>query len=382
MEPSQGLISASETGGLSLSFASLVDATRHARNRSELRDKIEETKRRKEKTAQDLDRLCGKFSAEIHAMDEALGKEWTEELSKQVVNFSNAAIQQIREKVEVQARKQMEEYFSLAEEERAKSLKGLETFLSTNLLHFIDRVIAVKLVDGIYHASSRFQCYGEIGYEFLLDSSGSNLFGKELISSGHIKSEIKIPVRIAKSWIKKDPVVDFVRLDQYVLTSAEATDTSLIASYLDSGSDSRIKIVYSRREGSNSFLTIEYVDGELSVNVSSNPALSSRLDAEAISNNMERIWLGISDLERRKTALVKLTFRDKSILDGLDEVEFFDACWREVVPRVAEAISRSPIDSKVITSPGRIDESEVRERLKPLGPLGEDILHEIGLASS
>ncbi|MGI0081388.1 MAG: hypothetical protein ACRECH_17420, partial [Nitrososphaerales archaeon] len=228
MEPSQGLISASETGGLSLSFASLVDATRHARNRSELRDKIEETKRRKEKTAQDLDRLCGKFSAEIHAMDEALGKEWTEELSKQVVNFSNAAIQQIREKVEVQARKQMEEYFSLAEEERAKSLKGLETFLSTNLLHFIDRVIAVKLVDGIYHASSRFQCYGEIGYEFLLDSSGSNLFGKELISSGHIKSEIKIPVRIAKSWIKKDPVVDFVRLDQYVLTSAEATDTSLI----------------------------------------------------------------------------------------------------------------------------------------------------------
>ena len=382
MESTQGLISASETTGLGISFASLVDSTRYAKNRSEIMGKIEETKSRKEKTSQDLDRLCDKFSVEIHTMAEAIGSEWTEELSKQVVSFSNAAIQLIKEKVEVQTKKQLEEYLSLAEMEKAKSVKGLEAFLSTSPLRLLDRVIAVRLLEGAYYASARLQCYGEIGYEFLLDSSSSNLFSKELRLSEYMKSEIKIPVRMGKSWMKKDPVFDYVRLDQYILTSAEATASTLITSYSDPGGDSKIKVVYSRREGSNPFLTVEYVEKALNVNVTSNPALSSRLDVETISNNMERVWLGINDLEQHKTALVKLTFRQKDILQNLDDNEFFDECWTALAPRIADAIKKSPIGSNAGLGSGRIEERAVRERLKLLGRQGESILRTIGLASN
>ena len=344
--------------------------------------KIEETNSRKEKTSKDLDRLCDKFSADIHSVAEAIGNEWTEDLSKQIVNFSNAAIQQTKEKVEVQTRKHVEEFLSLADMEKAKSIKGLEAFLSTSPLRLLDRVISVKLLEGAYSASARLECYGDIGYEFLLDSKSSNLFGKELRLSEYTKSEIKIPVRMAKSWMKKEPVFDYVRLDQHILTSAEATDSTLITNYSDAGGNSKIEVVYSRRDGSNPFLTVEYSDGVLNVNISSNPSLSSRLDVETISNNMERIWLGMNDLEQRKTALVKLTYRQKDILENLDASEFFDECWSALAPKISAAIRKTSIDSRARTSPEGFEEKAVRERLKLLGRQGESILSTIGLASN
>ncbi len=356
-----------------------MDATRYAKNHTDLMAKIEDTKAKKEKTKEDLDHLCDKFSADIHSMTEEIGNEWTEDLSKQVVSFSNAAIEQIKEKVEAQARKELEEHLSRARIEKARTIKCFEVFLSTSPLRLLDKSISVKLLDGAYSAFSKYDCASEIHYEFLLDSKSSSLFGKEMKFSEYTRSEIKIPFRMAKSWVKKEPVIDYLRLDQYVMTSADATESTLLTSYADADGKSKIKIVYSRREGSSPFLTVEYSDGVSNTNISSNPTLSSRLDVETLSNNMERIWLSINDLEKHKTALLKLTYREKDIPENLDASEFFDECWNVLAPKILSAIKSQdsgPRQSDVI------EEKGVREKLELLGRQGESILRTIGLALS
>ncbi len=376
MESGQGLVSSSETARLHIAFASLVDATRYAKNHAVLLAKIEETKAKKEKTEKDLDSLSDKFSSDINTMAEALGTEWTEALSRQVVGFSNAAISQIKEKIEIQTRNQIDECLSMAKMEKARAIKGIEAFLSTGPLRLLDKSFSVKLIDGSYSAFSKYSCAGEVNYEFLLDSKSSSLFGKELKLFDYTKSEMKIPFRMVKSWVKKEPVFEYARLDQYILTIADATESTLLTSYSDADGKSSIKIVYSRREGSSPFLTVEHSDGISNTSVTSNPPLANRLDVDSICNTMERIWLGINDLDLHKTALVKLTYREKDILENIDDNEFFDECWNLIAPLISRAIKNQ---DPGLPQSDRLEEKVVREKLQLLGRQGESILRTIGI---
>jgi hypothetical protein len=376
LESSQGLVPTSQATDLNLAFASLVDATRYAKGHSDLLAKVDELKNANEKTKQNLDHLSDKFSTDIHSLVDELGTEWTEDLTKQIVSFSAAAIEQVKTKVDARTAKQLEDNHSLIGTEKTKSIKAIESFLSTNPLRLVEGSITVNfLQDGNYTAFSKYDCVNEIHYEFLLETKSSHLFRKDLKLSQFSDSEIKIPFRMAKSWVKKDPVFEYARLDQYTLTSAEATGSTLITICSDPYRKSHIKIVYSRREGTRPFLTIEYSDGISSTNVSSNPTLSTHLNVKSLPNIMERIWMGINDLEHHKKVLLKLRYRGRNILEDMDTSDFLGECWNVLAPQISNLMKGGEGSRRS----EKIAENEVREKLKLLGPQGDDILRKMDL---
>ena len=107
-----------------------------------------------------------------------------------------------------------------------------------------------------------------------------------------------MPVGLGKS-VKKDPVPDFHNLEQYVLKSAEATETSLVVDCAAEDDEEQIKLVYTRH-GSRVSLSLTFSQGGKSVDVTSEPSLNAHLDSDKFIRLMERICRQSTSLKEGK----------------------------------------------------------------------------------
>ena len=81
---------------------------------------------------------------------------------------------------------------------------------------------------------------------------------------------------------------------------------------------------------------------------------------------MERIWLAVNELERRKISLTKLVCNNKSILENLDCEEFFSKSW-QVIAKPFKDMMRSSNGNNVLHDE-ILDRKTIKEKLKALGP--------------
>jgi len=364
-------------------FSSLVDAMRFSQRTQLLRDKVKGLEDEKKKRLLSLDRLVQDITGTIQRSKEIIGQEHSSELTKQISSFSSIAIEQTKRKIDEQSANELKEYLSAVESERTKTFKSIEAFLVTSPFPILDKAISLKFVDGAYSARAVYRCVEEVQYEFSLDTKKSPIFGREFRLSAFEK-EVKLPVTLAKSWLKKEPVPDYERLDQYILSSIEATEGSMIATYSHPEREATTKIVYSR-QNSHSFLTVDYFDPEMKkVAVTAEPALNRFLDSEALEKAMERIWLATLELENNKIALTKLVSGGQDVLEQLDCLDFFARSWKVISQRVMQNIA-SARSNKKGSSPDtensdQLDEKFVREKIALLGESGRTVLEVLKLA--
>ena len=236
-----------------------------------------------------------------------MGEARTSDLSKQLVGFSTTALDQAKQRLTQEAQKQLAVFSSDLDSEKTKTVHSLEAFLSTTPLPLIDRSIIVELQDATYVSKARYRCQDNIEYEFSLDAKLSPFF-KSQFKVGQLDQTLKLPIGLGKSWLKKDPVPDFRSLEQYVLTTAEAAETSLMVECADQDGESRVKLVHTRH-GSHVSLSIMYSDGGNTTDITSEPSLNSHLDSDGFIRFMERIWSAVNDLERRKIAISQAGLR-------------------------------------------------------------------------
>ena len=297
-----------------LSFSSLVDASRYVQHYEELLGEIERTKEQISHRTDDLARLTAQISRDISLFAESIGQEYIDELSRQIVGFASTAVDQMKTKLADRLKREMDESISLADSERTKCVKSIESFLSTSPFRIHDKSMSLKLVDGAYGARARYRCEEEVEYEFGLDAKTSTLFGRELRLYDHLRTEVRIPVRIVKSWHKREPITQFERLDRYSLTEAESTEGSLTTVFSDQDGGIKIRVIYSRSEGASPFLAVEFITAGSTVNVTSEPALNNKLDSSTLSAIMDRTWTSVKELERHKIGLVRLDSGDRDVL--------------------------------------------------------------------
>jgi hypothetical protein len=370
-----------EAKSLKQGFSTLVDAMRFSQRFEQLKQEILSLEREREKKLSALENIIQDISSRIQESRESLGKDYTFELSKQIPPFSKAVAENVRRKIEDYYTKMSRETRSLIDSEKTKTYKSIQSFLSTSPIPLFEAVIHQKLCDGAYSATCNYRCADDIRYEFSLDSKGNSIFGREFKIST-LGYEIKLPISLGKSWLKKGPTPEYERLEQYVLTDSEATEGHLIANFAHPEREAQVRIVYSKPEGSGApLLEINYKDHERNLDITREPGLNRFLKTEWLTKSMDQIWSAATELEKNKIALTALTCKGENVLEQLDTSDFFDACWKTIAPKVVKAFKASaPVGGAMTKAAGEsFDEDYVRAKVALLGEIGPTVLMILGL---
>jgi hypothetical protein len=362
------------------SFSSLVDAMRCLRRSRELDNDIEEARTLAKSKMASLDARIVEISRSIDGLKESLGEARAQELSKKILGFSTTAFDQMKEKINEETEKQVQQLIADSKSEKTKTIRNLEAFLATSPFSFLDRSVEVEKKEAAYGATASYRCPADIEYQFSLDTKASPFFrGQFRITQ--LDRSLRVPIGLGKSWLRKDPVPDFEDLDSYVVQKSNATDTSLIAEFVDLEKNSDLKGVYTR-QGTHTSLTLHYSNGNKSVDISADPSLNAQLDSEAFVRVMEKLWLATNDLEGRKISLTRLYCDGKDVLEGLECDDFIKKSWLVIAPRIKDALkANSSVESKMKLLGEPFDERIVREKLRSLGDDGQEIAASLELAA-
>jgi hypothetical protein len=350
--------------GADVLFMELADAVRYSQNWVRSLKEQDETRARASEKLEELEGLAGRVSKACEGMH--LDVEDSEDLSRKINDFAALAIQQTKDRVKAKLEATLEEMASESRSEELKAKRSLESYLATTPLPVTDEEISLELSDSSYSAKAEYKCPGEIEYGFQLNTASSPQFRGEFMFSG-VRKGVRLPVRLGKTWLRREPVPDFEKLDDYALTKARASKNHLEATFVNHGTNGAVGLVFSR-SGSDSFVTIEYSDDKGKVDVTSEAALSKHLDLQLMKGATGRLLDAIIDLRKDKLQLSKLESAGEDILATLDCLGFMQ--------RVVLVLVQSKESMKAMSA---IDPKMAIERLKLLGPGGAKIIDTLGL---
>ncbi|MGH9917826.1 MAG: hypothetical protein ACRD6W_02975, partial [Nitrososphaerales archaeon] len=214
----------SEAKGADLLFTELADAVRYSQNWGRSIKEQAEARVRADEQVGELESLARKISNAFE--DLHLDVEDSETLSRKIDEFTALAISQTKDRVKAKLESTLNDMQSESRSEELKAKRSLESYLAVTPLPVTDEAVSLGLSDSSYSAQSEYKCPGEIEYEFLLNTAGSQQFRGEFTFAG-VRKGVKLPVRLGKTWLRKEPVPDFEKLDDYALARARASKNHL-----------------------------------------------------------------------------------------------------------------------------------------------------------
>ena len=367
---------------LKQAFSSLIDTMRDAQRVRESEERIREIEETNKRQSAGLDKMKEEFTDAILSHQDTLGKELAESLEKQISGVIVVAVDLARKKIGGKYSAELKDNQLVLESERKKTFKSLEAFLATVPFSLLDKSISLKLLGRAYSANARYNCEGNIQFEFSLDCNRSAVFNKGFKLTSP-EGEIKIPLSMGKSWHKKEPSPDYEGLDRYVLSFAEMTQPHLVSTYEYPEKSSSISMTKSKRDFHAS-LTVEYQSPDAKINVTSEPDLNKFLNSQQIDRSLESLGQSILELENYKINLVKL-ISDGVVVFGegkLDVSLFLPKAWGIIEPGVEAALKEGVSAGEGNAAPYHevIDQTFVRQKIVSLGEIGNPLLVSLKLS--
>ena len=220
---------------------------------------------------------------------------------------------------------------------QTKSVRSLETFLSRDPIESIETEVNIKYLEGGYEARYRSVCQKEVEYEFILNASEVEFFRTRLEGNTLMKG-LKLPVRYAKAWVSKDPVLDYEKLDDYYMSQASISDNQLFVTFVNEETGSEFKFHSSVSDGAV-FLEVDYKDSLQSVSLTTQPALNSNLNRDAVNDLMNQIRTALWYLKDHKLRLVKILLRNVDIVSNLKVSDLFYTILEILSPRLSTELT-------------------------------------------
>lgn len=368
---------------LKQTFSSLIDTMRDAQRMQERKEKIQEIEEKNKRQNASLDKLRGEFTNVVMSHQDALGTELAGDLEKQVSTLTLVALDLARKKIEGRYSTELKDSQLALESERTKTFKSLEAFLATLPFSLLDKSINLKLLSGAYAANARYNCADDIQIEFSLDCKRSTVLNKEFKLTSP-DGEIKVPLSLGKSWLKKEPSPEYEGLDHYILSVAEVTEAHMGSTYEYPEKSSKISIISSKRD-SHASLTVEYQSPDAKINITSEPALNKFLNSEQIDKSSEALGQSILELENYKIDLVKLISDGAVVFEEgkLDVSLFLRKAWGIIEPEVEAALGQGGSigeGSASSDSEEALNQTFVRQKIVSLGEGGNALLVSLKLS--
>ncbi len=367
-----------DSASLRQTITHLFDAVRYSQHAKELEEaalkaegKLVAELDKLESQAEEISHTVGSFK---HDSEPAF-----RELSNQLSEFLSAAREQASEKLKRKAKEDLAELQNLASSERDRATKSLEAYLAADPVPIIENAISVRLSEGVYAAQSKYECEGDMKYDFGLAAQNSRLFHEELMLS-RLGYELKVPVRFSKTLLK-GRVPGFERLDQYLLVDAETSGGRIRANFQRAGNGAKMKVVTSGSDDQG-FVGIEYTDQAHAVNVMNDPSLTSYVDLDTIKKAMGELVRELAELAQKKVALLRLTLDGEQHVENADcygvlqvVLEVLGPKYKPLVKKLAEGNPGGKADSGLSIG-------FIKERLKVLGDLSKPVSEMLGLSTA
>src|SRR5579875_2958657 len=256
---------------LKYALTDLVDSFVNAQRAKDCEADLNAIKEKREEKIKKADHLKNSL---IRLIDEFNQQEKIDSFSmyrETLISFISVTIDDFRKKITPEVTQEEKSKQEELDSYRAKSIRGIESFLSRDLLPVLDSEISLKYLNGGYEARYRCTSQQSLEYEFLLNA-GEVEFLRTRLELGSLMKGIRMPVRLGKSWMSKDVVVDYEKLDEFYLVSASMSNGDLFVKLRREETDSEIKIHQTITEAAL-FMDIEYKDPVQAVSVTSEPAL-------------------------------------------------------------------------------------------------------------
>ncbi len=296
-----------------------------------------------------------------------------------ILDFTRATLQAFEEKLVPLLDRDIDSKQQEMNSYRAKSIKAMEAFLSREPLPLLEWEIRLRYVEGGYEV--RYVCTSQkdLVYEFLLNASEVEFLKTKLEAETLVKG-IKLPARMGKTWVSKDPVIDFEKLDHYYLSSAILSSTNLVITFASDEVGSSY-MFHSSVSDDSSFLEIEYKDQMQSVNITSQPAMNSALNRDALMSLLGQIRVALLYLRDHKLRLSRLTLRDVDIISTMKVPDFFLTVLEILAPALSPEIASilNPTEVTVDQEHVAVTRDFLIQRLTLLGDRVETVSALIGV---
>ena len=262
---------------------------------------------------------------------------------------------------------------------RSASIRSIEAFLSRDPISLLEAEISTRYVDGGYESRYKCKCPKTLEYDFLLDSSEVEVL-KTRLNSGTLSKGLKLPARIGKTWVSKDPVIDFEKLDDYYLASASLSGSNLLATFTNEETNSRFKF-HSAVSEDTSFLEIEYEDNLQNVVITSQPALNNNIARETVSLMLGQIRLALLFLKEHKLRLIRIFLGEVDVIADMKIPDLVYTILEILSPQLQEETGRITTDRQDPNqSPDKLVTREfLLERLALLGDRARIVSAFLGL---
>jgi hypothetical protein len=285
-----------------------------------------------------------------------------------IVRFATSVIEQAKEEVSQAKEKEKQSLLEESASLRTRALKGLEAFLATDPLPVISRVIKLKLREGSYEATGEYLCVEKLEYEFQFDTSKNEFLSGELAVSRLVR-DIRLPIRVGRSWIKREPVLLYEKLGDYILESLELTDTNTMATFTRSEKNSQVAVVHTFTEGHVS-VDVRFSDSSGTTDLMTNPVIAKSIDKDALRTILERLREVCLDIDKQKTRLLSLRVAGEDLLTELKVFDFLLLVCRIISKNMGSA---------------SVDQAHLqlfREKLAALEDQSATVLSALGIAQT
>lgn len=357
----------------------LVDAVINSDHAADCSKELVDLENRKEESIKRERRIAEDIAGILDSYQKEENIDYFKMYRDSIVDYVRATLQAFEEKLvpalnaDIDAKRQEQNAY------RAKSVKAIEAFLSREPLPVVEWEIRLKYVDGGYEV--RYMCTSQkdLEYEFLLNASEVEFLKSKMEADTLVKG-IKLPARMGKTWVSKEPVIDFERLDHYFLSSAILSPTNLVITFVNDETSSEYRFHSSVSEDS-SFLEIEYSDQLQTVNVTSQPAMNSYINREGLSSLLSQIRVALLYLRDHKLRLSRLTLRDVDVISTMKVTDFFYTVLEILSPQltVETAAVLASGDESSEQEQGLVSRNFITQRLSLLGDRSETVSSLLGI---
>jgi len=349
---------------LELVITHLFDAVRYSEESELLQEKAKEVSKEAGEHVSKLQGFVRDVKASLDKLSEEIEEEYARQLAVQVSEFANAAVGQAEARARSDLARKLSDLEARIETERAKAAKSLESYLVASPLPLIEMVLTLKRGESGYVADASYSCKGDIKYKFSLATQNSKFFHSGF-TFAPLGKKISIPVALEKTWIRKEASPRYERLERYTLVWAEVTGSHMIADFEDLETQAKVRLVSSAPEGQGN-ATVEYTEGNRTINVTSDASLNKWLDSKAVADALLGLRAELLSLEQSKAALVELTAGGDDTLKSLNCEYLLSAVLNVMAPSY-RAVIRSLAAKPAATKKGEVTMAMLKERMALLG---------------
>lgn len=347
---------------LKSAFFDLIDSLIYANRAEDSKKDLESLKAGYTDRKKKVDVLQSELLNLLNAYSQEEKSTFFQGIKETLMNFISSSLDDFKNKITPSNTEQINAKQEEMNSFIAKSVRSAEIFLSRNYIPVNDSIISMKFASGANDCRYRATCPKELEFEFLLDNSEIE-FTKTRVYPSIFQKGIRIPVRLGKSWMSKDPVPDFEKLDEYYISSATLSSQDLFIRLSHEEAGSEI-MIHQTSTDSNTFLEIEYHDDLGKVSVTSEPALNSNLEREGVLLICRQIRNTLKTLEERKLRLLSLSIRGLGLLETRNFEPLVMTVFEILAPNIKKPIANILSGEKIGDGDVTITRDIIVERLK------------------